>query len=74
MHSLSEVARHYTASPSRFWFDVGTSVPLSYTDLYYAEVASPPPAVVVTVTVSRLWRGCSKVSRLWRGCDKVSWL
>ncbi len=41
VHSLSEVAKHYTSSPSRFWFDVGTSVPLSYADLYYTKVASP---------------------------------
>jgi hypothetical protein len=40
-HSLPDIARHYLSAPSRFWFDLGTSVPLSYMDLYYAKVPCP---------------------------------
>ena len=38
VHSLREIALRYTGSLSRFWFDLATSVPLSYMDLYYLQV------------------------------------
>jgi hypothetical protein len=38
VESSSAIARRYLSSPTRFWFDVSTSIPLSYMDLYFAKV------------------------------------
>jgi hypothetical protein len=43
VHGLRDIARRYTGSLSRFWFDMATSVPLSYMDLYYLQVPPPRP-------------------------------
>jgi hypothetical protein len=40
--SLPAIARRYVSSPTRFWFDASTSIPLSYLDLYYAKVSAFP--------------------------------
>ncbi len=36
--SISAISRRYFFSLSLFWFDVATSIPLSYVDIYYSKV------------------------------------
>ncbi len=48
--SVSVISRRYVSSLSLFWFDVATSIPLSYVDIYYSKVlaaADPLPVPVV---------------------------
>ncbi len=40
--SLPVIAKRYLSSPTLFWFDVSTSIPLSYIDLYFAKVSALP--------------------------------
>ena len=37
--SLGSIARRYMSTITLFWFDISTSIPLSYVDLYYSKVS-----------------------------------